>query len=277
MSFELGQTSEGYQFVDVLNTSGLGVAYKVWNLSCERFECLSTLPDDFGGNHYGEDRFQREIRIHRQLTHPNIASFYRSFKIGHRFVITTELPEGISLEKRFQEGYLSIQEGVDYVCQALEGIGYAHSKGVVHRCLAPSNLIITPDDRIKVIGFGFAKTPSDPRLTLQGFVIGVAEYIAPEQVNNTSRLDGRADLYSLGAILYEAISGRKVFESKNYFELMSAHKNLRPRPPGLFRPDLPTELEEFMLQALQKDPSQRFQTADAFRAALLAVTAIGVA
>jgi serine/threonine-protein kinase len=108
-------------------------------------------------------------------------------------------------------------------------------------------------------------------------VIGVAEYIAPEQVNNTSRLDGRADLYSLGAILYEAISGRKVFESKNYFELMSAHKNLRPRPPGLFRPDLPNELEEFMLQALQKDPSQRFQTADAFRAALLAVTAIGVA
>lgn len=269
MKFSVGQS--GYEFVDVMDTPGFGVSYKVRNLAQNRLESLKALPEDLRGSSHGLERFRREIKIHERLSHPNVVRFYKACEIGGHLVITTELIEGVSLKQRLADKCLSLKEWIGYLSEALAGLGYLHEHGVVHRCVHPGNVIVDRHNRVKLAGLSYATKAMDPKLTLQGFTIGVADYMAPEQVASTPTLDGRADLYSVGAILYEIATGKPPFPSQSAFDTMQAHLHTEPAPPSKINRGLPAEVDRVILTALAKDRAGRFSTAEEFQVALAAL------
>jgi serine/threonine-protein kinase len=162
-------------------------------------------------------------------------------------------------------GALPAAEALGYASQVLSALECAHALGLVHRDVTPSNIILTPDGSVKLTGFGFAKATADPQLTQPGTVIGRLDYISPEQIKGLRNLDGRTDIYSLGVVLYEAVTGCSPFPRKSQFEIMLAHVNELPPAPSIVNPTVPAELSEIILTAMAKDPANRFQTAEEFR------------
>jgi len=268
MSFELGHTTGDYEFIDVLDSSKAGVTYKVRNVVAQRFEALKVLPRTWQEDQERIERFLRETKVHARLRHPNIVAFYNAGRLDSQMIMTTELVEGLTLEQVLEGGPLGISESVRYMVQALKALDYAHESGVVHREITPAHMIVTPEGTLKLTGFGLAKVANSPQLTQVGAVMGSLEYISPEQVKGASNLDGRADLYSLGVVFYQAVTGKLPFESASQFDLMLAHVNLTPRPPIELREDLPPEINDAILRALAKDPMERYRSARDFWQAL---------
>jgi|ERR1043166_687542 serine/threonine-protein kinase len=271
MTFEIGRTVGGYEFLDILDSSKTGVAYKVRNVKYGRVEMLRILPRSVQDDQERVERFLREVKVHGRLSHPNIITFFNATEIEGQLVMTMELVEGTPLAFRLESGSIHYLEAIYYVRQILSALGYAHKEGIVHRDVTPANILVTPDNRAMLGGFGMAKAATDPNLTQTGTAVGVAQYMSPEQVKGVATLDGRSDLYSLGVVLYQAITGKVPFQANSQFEVMLAHVNSAPKAPSLITPGIPAELDKIILTALAKDPSQRFQTANEFSTALAEV------
>ena len=271
MKFDVGQTIGGYEFLAFLGDSPTGVKYKVRNVLMHRLEVLKVLPGKSQEDEQLVERFHREVAIRSRLSHPNIVSFYNAMPLGDRIVMTTEWIEGSTLEQLFRRGAIPLKEAVNYVCQALSALVYAHANGVVHRNLTPSCMIITPQGKLKLGEFELAKKYTDPRLTQTGTALAAPEYASPEQVKGETRLDERSDIYSMGVILFELVTGWKPFAAKGQFEIMRAHVEQRPPAPDELNSALSHELSNVILEALAKKPSERFQSAVNFRTALQGV------
>jgi eukaryotic-like serine/threonine-protein kinase len=268
MRFQVGQRVGDYEFLAVVDATPTGVTYRVQNLLADRQEVLKVLPADMQDDQECVDRFLREAKIHARLHHPNIAAFYNATRVDGQLVMTSELVEGASLEQRLSSGSLPVAQAARYFEQALSALSYAHREGVVHRDIKPGHLIITPDDTVKITGFGLAKKPADPTLTQPGLVLGSMYYMSPEQVKGSTDVDRRSDIYSLGVVLYEAVTGKKPFDSKSHFEVFLAQVNQDPEPPSSLREGIPPGLDHIILTAMAKQPDARFQTADQFRDSL---------
>jgi len=271
MEFEIGKTIAGYEIVEVLGSSTTSIAYKVRNVFSQRFELLKILPKEISGNEEQVVRFLREIKVHARLVHPNIVTFYSAREVEGQLVMTTEFVPGITVAERLETGPIAWQEATRYACQALLALEYAHANGIIHRGLAASCLLITPDSNVRLSGFGMAKLVSDPQLTAVGTVVGALRYISPEQVKGLT-LDARCDIYSAGAVLYEMLTGRLPFDGKGQFETMLAHVKTTARHPTDVNPDVPRALGDLAIVALAKEPDQRFQNAREFRVALEEIT-----
>ena len=269
MRFQVGQRVGDYEFLAVVDATPTGVTYRVQNLLADRQEVLKVLPPDMQDDQECVDRFLREAKIHARLHHPNIAAFYNATRVDGQLVMTSELVEGASLEQRIGSGSLSVEQAARYFEQALSALSYAHREGVVHRDIKPGHLIVTPDDTVKITGFGLAKKPTDPTLTQPGLVLGSMHYMSPEQVKGSVDVDRRSDIYSLGVVLYEAVTGKKPFDSKSQFEVFLAHVNQEPEPPSSVRAGIPSGLDHIILTAMAKQPDARFQTAEQFRDSLV--------
>ncbi len=267
MEFEVGKTVAGYEIVEVLGSSKLGVAYKVRNVFAQRFEILKILPKGGQDNEEQTARFLREIKVHARLVHPNIVTFYNAREIEGQLVMTTEYVPGITVAERLESGPIATKDAVKYACHALSALECAHGSGIIHRGLTSSSLVITTEGIVRLSGFGLAKSIGDPQLTAVGTVVGALRYISPEQVKGTA-LDARCDIYSLGAVFYEMLTGKLPFEAKGQFEIMLAHVNAAPKHPSDVNVEVPREVGDIVLKALAKKPEQRFQTAQEFRAAL---------
>lgn len=272
MSFQLGQIVGDYEFVDILRSSKTNVAYKVKNVLAQRFEILKIVPGDLHHDPERLERFQREIKIHARLDHPNILAFYNATVLQGNLVMTTAYVEGVSLEERLELGPLPWRQAVDIAMQLLSALGLAHSQGVVHREVTPANILLTGDDRAILTGFGQAKTAQDPRLTQKGAVVGSLFYMSPEQVKGGDHLDATSDIYSIGAVLFEMVTGRRMFSGKSHFDIMVAHVNQAPPDPAALVPDLPAELSPVILQAVAKDPAARYSSTEALRSALKSIS-----
>src|SRR5262245_33159408 len=265
MALTLGQTVGDYEIVDVLESSKESVTYKVRNVLVDRLEVLRVLPKALQDDQDMVTRFLREAKVHARISHPNIVAFYHATQLDGQLVMTSELAEGTTLERRLELGRVPVAEALGYVSQVLSALGCAHELGLVHRDVTPSNIILTADGRAKLTGFGFAKAATDPQLTRPGTVVGRLDYISPEQVKGVRNLDGRTDIYSLGVVIYEAVTGSSPFPRQSQFEMMLAHVNEQPPTPSGLNPELPEELSEIILTAMAKDPANRFQSADQFR------------
>lgn len=272
MTFELGSTIGGYQFIDILDSNREGTAYKVRNLAEQRFEVLRVLSEATQSDTLRFERFQREAKILARLNHPHIVSYCDSKSLFGRFVIATEWIEGTNLAERLEIGAIPVPDTIRYVWQALEALECAHKEGVVHRDIQPAKLMLTADSELKLDGFTLARSTADPRLTQVGATIGSAHYMSPEQVQATGELDARSDLYSLGVVLYELAAHRKPFQGSSQFDVMLAQVESIPDPPSLYNPAIPDDLDQVILRAMEKDPADRFQSAKEFREALMSVT-----
>jgi serine/threonine-protein kinase len=269
MSYEIGSRVGDYEIQQVLGAGGMGRVYKVRNVISDRVEAMKVLLPDLEGNPGLADRFMREIKVQASLDHPNIAALYTALRIENQLVMLMEYVEGTPLDKMMEAGPVPIDKAADYIAQVLSALSYAHARGVIHRDLKPANMMVTHGGLVKLMDFGIAKMAADRKLTQTGSTVGSLYYMSPEQINGTQDIDARSDLYSLGVSLYEIVTGARPFQGDSEYSIMAAHLAGNPPPPVQISPNLPPGLSEIILQALEKDPARRFQSADAFRAALL--------
>lgn len=218
----------------------------------------------------------REIQVQARLHHPNIAAVYNAFRSGPHFAMIMELVEGESLQSLLERGSIAVQTGIDYARQVLGALAYAHAEGVIHRDVTPANIIINGSGDAKLTDFGLAIAATDLRLTRTGAPMGSVWYMSPEQVTASSTIDKRTDIYSLGAVLYEILTGRKLFDLDTAFAVMQSHVGMVPAPPSQRNRYVPPGLDDIVLKALQKEPNARFQSAEEFKLALERTDLTGV-
>jgi serine/threonine-protein kinase len=263
----IGQRIGDYEIVEVLGAGGMGEVYKVRNVLSERLEAMKVLLPNLAGSPELAERFLREIKLQASLDHPNIAKLYTAFRDSNQLLMVMEFVEGQPIDKLLAAGPLMTRESIDYAGQVLDALAYAHGRGVTHRDIKPANIMRTPAGTIKLLDFGIAHMKKDPKLTQTGTTLGSLYYIAPELIKGAEP-DARCDIYSLGVVLYEMVTGRKPFQGDSQYSIMAAHMEGAPVAPSDAAPWMPGPLNEVILKAIAKDPVERFQTAGAFKSAL---------
>jgi serine/threonine-protein kinase len=267
MSFQVGDTIGDYQIMDVLGRGGMGKLFRVRNLISDRVDALKIIAPDLRADPDLADRFLREIKVHASLDHPNIAALRTALRVGDQFAMVMELVEGKDLEERLHEGRLDVRAAADIVDQVLSALAFAHARGVIHRDIKPANIMVTPAGLVKLTDFGIAHMAGDPRITATGIALGSLFYMSPEQISATP-VDGRADLYSLGVTFYHMVTGRRPFEGDAGPAILAAQMMLMPKPPAEVDPGIPPAISATIMRALEKDPANRFQSAEEFQSVL---------
>jgi serine/threonine-protein kinase len=270
MNYDIGTTIGDYQIVGVLGSGGMGKVYKVRNIISDRVEAMKVLLPNLDTDRELAERFMREIKVQASLQHPNIASLHTAQRVDNQLLMIMEYVEGSALDSIMRAGRIPLPACVNYVSQVLSALSYAHAHGVVHRDIKPPNMMLTPEGVVKLMDFGIAKISVDHKLTQTGRTVGSLAYMSPEQIKGVE-IDGRSDLYSLGISLYEMVTGKRPFEGDSDYSIMAAHLQQQPLPPVQLDPGLPAALNDVIMISIAKDAAQRFQTADAFRAALQSV------
>jgi eukaryotic-like serine/threonine-protein kinase len=266
----VGTRRGDYEILGLLGAGGMGQVFKVRNVFSDRIEAMKVLLPNLADQKDLADRFMREIKVLAGLHHPNIAELRTALTIDNQLVMIMEYVEGATLAARIQQGAIPYGQALGYIDQVLAALGYAHQQHIVHRDIKPSNMMLTPSGVVKLMDFGIAQRGDQGDLTKTNTTVGSYAYMSPEQIKGEP-VDGRSDLYSVGVSLYEMVTGQKPFPSDTAFSTMQAHLQTAPRPPIELRPDLPPALSQLILMAVAKDPAARFQTADAFAAALKSV------
>ena len=268
--FTVGQSVGDYEVLSILGLGGMGKVYKVRNVISDRAEAMKVLLPDLTAHQSLADRFLREIRLLASLNHPNIAALRTALTYENQLVMIMEFVEGETLANRIARAPISTAEAVNYSEQILSALSYAHKHNIIHRDIKPANMMLTPQGVVKLMDFGIARSGTDGSLTSTGTTLGSLNYMPPEQVRGEAA-DGRSDLYSFGISLYELLTGKLPFQGDSQYSLMTAQLNQQPPSPISLRADVPPALNEIILMAMAKDPTDRFQSADAFSNALKSV------
>ncbi len=260
-----------YRIIRSLGTGGMGEVFLAEDTKLERQVAIKCLAPKAVGNEQAEKRLIREAKTAATLNHPNICTVHEVGEDGDRPFIVMQFVEGETLSLRLRNAPPNVQEAVDIAAQVAEALIEAHSHGVVHRDIKPQNLMITPRGQVKVLDFGLAKwipqravtdTQKDT-LTLMtdpGIVVGTVPYMSPEQIRGEP-VDARSDLFALGALLYECVTGKHAFSGSNSVDICAQVIHVNPRPPSELNPEVSPELDSVILKALAKDSSARYQSA----------------
>ena len=269
MSLSIGQVVNGYELLDYLDSSSKRIAFRARNVKSLRIEQLQILPDSLRDDPERSARFFRESRILATLQHPNILTCHGVLEIGGHLAISVEAIEAVTLSDRLELGPMPIEEAVRSILQILAAADAAHSAGVVHREISPANILITPENLVKLTGFSAAKTAADPSVTRAGTIVGSATYTAPEVFRGSAALDPRIDIYAIGCVFYALVTGRPPFAQKNEYEVMMAHVQTVPAPPSSLNPAVNGVLDAVIGKALEKRPEARYQSAREFYHSIL--------
>jgi serine/threonine-protein kinase len=258
-NFALGKTIAGrYRLEKKIGQGGMATVYKAFDLELEENVALKV----FGAGQTSEvllARFKQELKLSRQLHHPNIIRLYDiGLHAGHRY-ISMELLLGKSLKERLHQPVM-MDTALDYLVQACQGLQAAHDAGVVHRDVKPDNFFVTDQGVLKVMDFGIAKQFAAPGVTVAGSIAGTPLYMSPEQISNFSTVSHLTDLYALGVCAYEMFTGAVPFNHEELVPLLMMHVSDAPPPPRKRNPKLPAELEAAVLRLLEKDPARRHQS-----------------
>ncbi len=264
------QTLDQYEVLDVVARSGMATIFKARDTETDRIVVLKVPHLQFEADIVFHKRFHREEEIGLRLDHPSIVKVFRPTRKS-RVYLVQEFVEGESLRQFLKrQGRLPIDAAVQLVVRIADALEYMHRSGVVHRDLKPENVFLTPDGGIKIIDFGIAFDAALRKMTWSGLsqTTGTPNYMAPEQVEG-ERGDARSDLYSLGVILYEMLTGQVPFSADNVMAAMREKLVRDAEPPRRFRPDIPPALETVVLLALEREPQRRPDSAFELREMLL--------
>ena len=265
----IGQIVGNYKIEEKLGEGGMGAVYKGVDTMLDREVAIKVLRPELTSQTAVVERFRSEAVTLAKLNHPNIATLYSLFRNGNELFMVLEFVRGETLDNILQRrGALPAEEAIPVFSQVLDGIDHAHELGVVHRDIKPANMMLTEKGTLKVLDFGIARLLGSARMTRAGNIIGTLEYMAPEQVKG-QETDGRSDIYALGMMLYEVLTGKLPFQTENEFELMMLQTEKMPPSPREINPAIPEEVAEAIMKAIQKNPDDRFQTAGEFRGLLL--------
>jgi serine/threonine-protein kinase len=271
---QIGDAVGDYRVIGIAGAGGMGTVYKIEHVITRRIEAMKLLPPGASDDPEQVRRFEREIQVQARLHHPNIVALYNAVRNGDLIALVMEYVEGESLQRMLECGPLEVETAVDFACQVLGALGYAHEAGVIHRDVAPANIIITREGTAKLTDFGLARAAMDVRLSASGVPLGSPWYMSPEQVRGVGALDARTDLYAMGAVLHEMLTGAKLFEAAGAFAVMRAHVETVPAAPSSRNPKVPAALDEIVRKAVAKAPAMRFQSANEFRVALQNAAAV---
>ncbi|MGH9315182.1 MAG: protein kinase domain-containing protein, partial [Vicinamibacterales bacterium] len=264
----LGRTIGKYRVVEKISRGGMGTVYKAVDETLDREVAIKVLNPDLGESDVVR-RFRAEAMTLARLNHPGIATIYELFRTDDDLLMVMEFVRGETFDRIVERiGPLPTPRAASLGAQVLDALGHAHRVGVVHRDLKPANLMLTEYGSVKIMDFGIARVLGTEHLTSDGLMMGTPAYMAPEQVLATD-VDARADLYSVGVVLYRLLSGRLPFKADTAIAM--AHKQLKepPTPLRQYRAELPPWCEDVLGRALAKSPADRFQTAEEFRDALV--------
>ena len=255
-----------YQITDVLGQGGMSVVFRAKHAMTEQEVALKVLPPDLAAYSQVKSRFLEEARALAQLDHPNIVHLYNFGQENGSHVLAMQYVQGETWERLIIEnGKQPWPEAVRITIDVLRALEYAHGRGIVHRDMKPSNVLVRGDDgTATVMDFGIAKMTTSTRLTATGQTMGTVRYMSPEQVRG-QEVDARTDIYSLGATLYEAVTGDTPFDGNTHFEIMTKHLSEAVVPPSKKGIDLPAALEAAIMKALMKRADDRFESARDFR------------
>jgi serine/threonine-protein kinase len=257
-----------YELVAKVGDGGMAVVFKALDHKLNRTVAVKVLRETFSSDQQFLSRFNREAQSAASLSHPNIVSVYDVGEDGNFHYIVMEYIEGVSLKDYITSNSpLPVNQAVEFAIKISNAIGYAHTKGLIHRDIKPQNILLTADLDIKVTDFGIAKGLGDATLTQTGFTLGTVHYFSPEQAQGKPAM-AQSDLYSIGIVLYEMLTGRIPFESDSPVALALKHIEEPPPSPRRFNPNIPVPLEQLVLKSLAKSPTARFQSATAFTQAL---------
>ena len=257
----IGYTFDDYRITDVIGSGGMGSVYRAWDEMLERDVALKVVSTD--GEARSAERFLREARLAAKLDHNNIVRVYRSGQGDGYLYLAMELIEGRSLRSLLKEnggGVVSIDESLSIAHQFLEAMRAAHENDIVHRDIKPENILLKAEGTVKILDFGIAKVPHEAFLTRADEILGTVEYMAPEQILGES-VGPAADLYAAGVVLYEMLTGALPVSGDSPATLVYHQLNEDPIAPSVHNPSVPSSLDRFVLQLLEKLPEDRFTSA----------------
>lgn len=263
---------DDYKVLELLGAGGMGRLYVAEDVKTGRQVALKLLYEHRQDDPGVRARFDLEARAGEMLNHPSIVRTHKIDRTGHVVYIVMDLVEGISLQELVgMHGPVPWAQACDIISQAAAGLQHAHDMGLVHRDVKPGNLLITREGEVKILDFGLARIPEDEFSMAMIFGqdrVGTADYVAPEQSINSYKVDGRADIYSLGCTFYFALTGIVPFGFKSVRRTLEAHRTRRPRPVKEIRPDVPDEVVAILDTMIRKRPEKRYATAKEAGAAL---------
>ena len=264
----IGSQIGSFRFIEKIGEGGMGVVYRGIDTELDRQVAIKVLLPELASDGELVERFRAEAKAQANLNHINIATLFAFMRAEAQCLIVMEFIEGKTFERLISDrGKIPWRGAASLTKQVLQGLGFAHSRGVVHRDIKPANLMLTNGGIVKIMDFGIVKAMSGRTKTRTGLQMGTPRYMSPEQIRGV-QVDPRSDIYSLGVTFYELLTGDAPFKSDSDFDLMRKHVDTPPPRFTTFHADIPVSVEAVAMKALAKDPAERFQTADEFTAAL---------
>ena len=263
----IGKTISHYKILEKLGEGGMGVVYKAEDTKLDRYVALKFLSPRALGTEEEMARFAREAKAAAALSHPNICTIHEIDDADGQTFIAMECVKGGNLKARIGAGPVEVADALDIAIQIAEGLAAAHKAKIVHRDIKPANIVVTPEGRAKIMDFGLAQMAGAAHLTRTGATVGTVAYMSPEQARGDD-IDHRTDIWSLGVVLYEMVTGERPFRGARDQAIIYSILNNEPLPPAASRAGTPAALDAVVAKALAKNPTARYQSADELAADL---------
>lgn len=254
----IGQTVLHYKVMEELGRGGMGIVYKAHDTKLKRDVAIKFLPHRVSSSKEDKERFMVEARAAAALNHPNIATIFSIEEMDNQTFIVMEYIDGEELKDIISKGLMKVEDAVNVIIQIAEGLGKAHEKGIIHRDIKSSNIMLTKDKKVKIMDFGLAKLTDNSVITIKGTTLGTAAYMSPEQAQGKSSTH-LSDIWSLGVVAYELLTGELPFRAEHAAAWSYVILNDEPTAPSTIDKRIPQQFDPVILKMLEKNPEDRFQ------------------